>query len=82
MPVSTISNGHCLLYAIEISMATYLGIHIPVTEIIEKMKHELLVRHTSYIPFICATQTQYIALLNKFFDDKQWNNRLVDIIPA
>ena len=52
--VVTANNGHCLIYAISISMKAFMRINLPYTTIVNNIRDELLSYPGKYQPFINA----------------------------
>ena len=81
-PMSTSSDGHCLLYAVTISIHSFLNVHIPVSQLIWYTHYEFMQNYNEYLPFTGLAYNTYVRHVNNYFQYKQWQSPVVDIMPA
>ena len=79
--INTPSDGHCLLYAMRISIHSHLNININVKQITDFTYEDLLNNSNSYLPFFNTILNIYYDQLYRYFCLKQWNCNIGDIIP-
>ena len=64
-----------------ISVRNYLGINIHVNDIIKFVRSELSVNINKYSAYLNVSHTEYFEQLQQYFEHKQWNTDLVNILP-
>ena len=79
--IPTAANGHCFVYALCISIETFLNIRMSYHEIIRSLQNELIINEGLYMGFFSKPVDVFRQQARQYFQQKFYNSDFGDLLP-
>ena len=80
--IQTPGDGHCFIHAVQLSIAEYLKIHMPYSNLCQLINNEFSRYDSIYLSRFNGEPFDYYYQIECYFRLKSYNSNVVDLIPA
>ena len=79
--VPTPSDGHCFFHALHVSIATYVGVHMPYKMVRDFLADEINSHIDAYASFSSSSLSSFKEKIPCYFQLKSYNKDFCDMLP-